>query len=436
MRVTSAALVLSWLCLAAAQAAPLDDMYDDQDLASWPAVYERGWRGNYEKVFLPRFTPEEKARLASVQFVMERRIPGREPFGFVYRSDRDQVSASAASLIFLEDIAYAYTWLNEKGYDLQSIGDYLMMLRYWDAARGRPPKPLAALCVPRDPADKKIAEFADDAFNLAAIFVLLHEYGHAFYRHPGNAMVPAATSRANEEAADRFALDVIARTGDVPLGVTVLFFTMANLMESRASFADDAAYQRTLAARTHPLSPERLQAFARHLSASSAAYERAFKPGAKASALVLAQMVQTLSLLMADADVQRRSAENGLTVSQDDLAPRRKGVHLAPPCNGVAPTGQSFDGYYRGNVLLGRTAFTVDAMFERHGDAVSGSYSYGAGFGRIRGVVKGDSLTYRWSMGRASGNGVLTQRDDGFRGTFGSGSAASGEGIIALSKSQ
>src|SRR4029077_20373983 len=427
---------LSLLCLTAAQAGPKDEIYDEQELIPLQGSYLRGGRDNNDNVFAPRFRAEERARLAPVEFKMERRLPGFEPFAFLYRRDLNQVLVSAASLLFLDDVMYAFAWLNVKGYDIQSVGDYLMMLRYWDPGRGGPPKPLDALCIKRDPADQKVADFAARGFNMTAVFAMLHEYGHAFYGHEGNAAVAPAVSRTNEEAADRFALDVIARTGEVPIGVTELFFIMAYLFENRTDYASDAAYQQTLAARTHPLSPQRLQAFAQHLSSSSGAYAQAFKPGAKASALLLAQMVQSLSLRVADVGIQRLSAMIGRTVSQDDLAPRQKGVHLAPLCRTRAATGQSFDGYHRGEVILGRTPCTVHAVLERYGDVVSGSYSYGAGFGRLKGEVKGDTLTYRWSMGRTSGNGVLTLQNGSYRGTFGSGTANTGDGTMTISKAQ
>src|SRR5262249_37293805 len=76
-----------------------------------------------------------------------------------------------------------------------------------------------ALHPPESSIDPKIVESAEGIFNDAAYFVLLHEYGHALYRHPGNVMVPPAESRANEEAADLFALSVFARRESPPAGV-------------------------------------------------------------------------------------------------------------------------------------------------------------------------------------------------------------------------
>ena len=91
--------------------------------------------------------------------------------------------------------------------------------------------------------NREIANRATRTFDTEAVFILLHEYGHVFFGHPGNKALPPEISRANEEAADRFALDMLARVGEIPLGVSVLFFTMAHLSEEVAT--------------THPVSPDR-----------------------------------------------------------------------------------------------------------------------------------------------------------------------------------
>ena len=129
MRLLAACAALSLLCLTAAQAAPKNKITDEQELIPLQASYLRGWRDNYDNVFAPRFTAEERARLTRVEFKMERRLLGFEPFAFLYRRDLNQVLVSAASLLFLDDVMYAFAWLNVKGYDIQSVGDYLMMLR-------------------------------------------------------------------------------------------------------------------------------------------------------------------------------------------------------------------------------------------------------------------------------------------------------------------
>ncbi len=101
------------------------------------------------------------------------------------------VIASAASLLFLEDIAMAYTWLDVKGYDAarqRLPPDAALLGRGGTAA-----EPWDALCISADAFDDPdVADRGRRAFDTAAVFVLLHEYGHVYHRHPGNQAVPAA----------------------------------------------------------------------------------------------------------------------------------------------------------------------------------------------------------------------------------------------------
>jgi hypothetical protein len=432
-RLVGVTVVLLAVLTESTLAGKLDDIYDDKDLAALQPRYERGWRGNYDSVMMPVFTGEEKARFANVRFRVERRVPDHEPFGFM--AGGNEIVASTASIKFLEDIALAYTWLDMSGLATQSVGDYLMMLRYWDPRRGRPPKPLEALCIPPESSmDAKIVERATRVFDVATVFVLLHEYGHALHRHPGNAAVAPAESRLNEQAADRFALEIFTRLKEPPIGVTVLFFMMSYLHENRSDYRSDDIYRATLAARTHPLSPDRLQAFARNLNAQAEIYGKAFLRGAQLSVLRLSLEVTQFAYLLSDPDIQRLSARIGRTVRPIDLAPRPKGRHLSAPCNSRAASGSPFDGTFRGKFLAGSTDFDLDVALERNGEQVSGTFSYGAGFGDMEGKVTGDRLSYRWSLGADKGAGIMTMQGAAYRGTWGNGNSASDGGTFDLKK--
>jgi len=302
--------------------------------------------------------------------------------------------------------------------------------------RGRPPKPLQALCIPAESSiDPKIVERATRAFNVAMVFVLLHEYGHVLHRHPGNAAVPPAVSRTNEQAADRFALDVFTRLRDVPIGVAILFFTMSYLHENRADFGSDDAYRASLAGRTHPVSPERLQAFAQNLTEQADAYAKSFLRGAQMSSVSLALQVTQFAYLLGDPGVQQLSARIGRTVRPIDLAPRPKGRHLSAPCDGRMTSGRAYDGTLRGKFFAGRTDFDVDVVLQESRDEVNGSFSYGAGYGSMNGKVAGDTLSYRWTLGPDIGGGAMTLRDGTYRGTWGNGGSASNGGTFELQKS-
>ena len=368
-------------------AGKLDDIYDARELAELQPVYSRGWKNNFDNVLSKVFTDEERSRFRNVQFELRQRVVDHEPFGFL--AGGNQVIASAASLKFLDDIVVAYTWLDMSGRSTQSVADYLMMLRYWDARRGRPPKPLDAMCIPAfNTMEPRIAERATRVFDVATVFILLHEYGHIFHGHPGNAGVPPATSRLNEQAADRFALEVFTRLREPPIGVTLLFFMMSYLHESRIDYRSDEAYQATLAARTHPVSPERLQAFARNLSAQAEAYGKSFLRGAQVSAMSLSLQVTQFAYMLADPDIQRLSARIGQTVRPIDLAPRPKNRHLSAPCNSRPASAQPFDGTLRGKFFAGATDFDADVVLERSGEGVSGTFSYGNGYGRMDGKIR------------------------------------------------
>src|SRR5262249_37293806 len=76
----------------------------------------------------------------------EPHVSDREPLGFY--SGGDQIVASTASLKFLFEITLAQRWLEMNGFDTATVNQYLTMVRYWDAKRDRPPKPLETLCIP------------------------------------------------------------------------------------------------------------------------------------------------------------------------------------------------------------------------------------------------------------------------------------------------
>jgi hypothetical protein len=410
------AIALAAATVGTAHAGGFDTIYEDRDVTSLRPRYERGWRNNYDNVFSKALTDSERSRLADVRFGMDLRLAGREPFGF--QGGGKTVIASAASVRFLEDIALAYTWLDRNGFSTQSVGDCLLMLRYWDDRKGRPPRLLEALCIPGNAWENRdVADRARRIFDTAVVFVLLHEYGHVFHGHPGNRTVRPEVSRANEEAADRFALDLLARVGEVPLGVAVLFFTMAHLSEEVAG--------------THPVSPDRLMSVARHLSAAAHSFERGLTPGAHVTMLAISLEVSQFALLLGDPDIQRLSARIGRTVRPDDLAPRPKGRHLAAPC-GSRASGEPFDGRLTGTVTGGTTPLDVDVVLSRNSESVTGSYSFGAGFARLDGTMHGSTLNFRWTLPPDGGAGRITLQGGEYRGTWGNGNSMTDGGPIKL----
>jgi hypothetical protein len=220
----------------------------------------------------------------------------------------------------------------------------------------------------------------------------------------------------------------------MPVGVPILFFIMTNLMENRADFASDAQYRSSLAARTHPVSPERLQSLARHMSEWASVYDRNAQPGAQATALAIGLEVSRFAHLLADPGIQALSSRVGRTARPQDLAPRPQGRLLAAPC-GKAAGDLDFDGTLHGQITGGATPLDVDVVLDRQGAEVTGSYSFGAGFGRLEGQVDGATLRYRWTLPPDEGMGSITLGSDGgYRGSWGLGGSDTGGGSIQIQR--
>src|SRR5581483_8022222 len=172
-----AALVFAGVAAAAgpavAQSSLVAALYEAAEIDGMRPRYEKGWLGNYERVFVPAFTAEERARLANVRFRFASSDPANEPFAF---------HSEPAGLVFV-----SATSLNLNGYTEQSLADYALMLRYWHLGSNgaAPPKPLDALCIPGNAlADARVDERANRIFDDIVVFILLHELGHVRWGHP------------------------------------------------------------------------------------------------------------------------------------------------------------------------------------------------------------------------------------------------------------
>ncbi len=84
-------------------------------------------------------------------------------------------------------------------------------------------------------------------------FIMAHELGHIYHGHVGRP--GGAASIAQEMEADRFALDVLAATGEAPSGAAV-FFTAVRWTDPIKRHSHRS---------THPLSQRRLDAIGRRL---------------------------------------------------------------------------------------------------------------------------------------------------------------------------
>lgn len=379
-------------------------LYDRATLDHWGQRYQRSTQRILDEVIRPVLLADERRRLANVRLELPTHAEGSQrgrPLAFY--ADGWRVVLPVYSLKFLDDLCTAYAWLQIKGYSLETISDYTAMLRYGKARPTPAYAPLAALGIPADALDdKRVDELALGHFVTARTFILLHELGHIHHGHRGGS---GARSRMNEEAADRFAAEVMARTPLPPLGSLVFFMADASWAGYPATKED-----------THPLSGARLRTLATRVE------DRA-----------LAQGLRQLAGLMDDPDIRTGFAAVGKSTTLASLKPRRPGELHAQHQSGARHSSQAdFSGSYVGQASQhGQAAFPVRIDFRRAGDRVQGQYSFGVGLGSLVGRVDGRRLDFEWQWAGDYGRGVFAASRDGktFDGTWGYRRSADDAGI-------
>src|SRR5262245_8937816 len=138
------------------------------------------------------------------------------------------------SLLFLEDLATAFAWLQHHDHSLEPLEAYVTLLRSKKAADfpgGRYPAPLKALRIPPDALSHASVEALARAWrDEAYAFILLHEFGHVLSRYPRVAGAPGEVTGKHEAAADRFALTVLERADPMPMGMVLWLMAQVNAM--------------------------------------------------------------------------------------------------------------------------------------------------------------------------------------------------------------
>ena len=406
--------------------------YDRQTLVYWQGQIPPGIEENFRDVVWPKLTPDEKRVLGRItlDFPLE---DAQHPMNFyaVAGGGRKTITLPISSMRFLADIAVAYAWLNDSGYSIDPITDYLAMLKYqWpDGLAGRRYRPREALGVPDNATvNARVDRQFQRIFGTAIVFVLGHELGHLYHQHATN--VSPERSRQQEEEADRFGMELIRRIGDAPVGMVQFFFILAHL----ETYKSDPNYPARRATATHPVTSSRLLAIAAGIETNAADFSRTGT--SPATLATIAGDVRIIARNFDDPGVQELIRQKGLGARPELLGPRKPGaaVAAAPPAAGRSPT--PFSGNYKGKWLNTRgTDFDVEMGLTRQGDTVRGSYSFGVGNVLIEGTVSGNTLFYKWKWGTEYfGKGVLKPDASGREivGTWGYTQADSGAGTWKL----
>ena len=321
-------------------AGDLGDLYDRNKLARERPRFERRINELFDRGIWPALSGDQKQALKSVgfEFPLVGEISGN-PMDFYsgQRGGRPFVAMPVLSLLFFEDLCTAYAWLHMKGFSLETIDEYVTMLRYKkaaDFAGGRYPPPLKALGIPANAlADRAVDDLSLRFRNTGYAFILLHELGHIFHQDRGYKGITTAQARSKEQRADRFALDVLHQTDTIPMGGLLFFQAQAYFMPSKGQLRaegkikteqDWETYLKSEV--THPLTADRLRNMAVHMEKSA--------PGAptrsyRETLVFISTRLEHIAGILEDEDLQRCIAVVAHRAAPSILAPRRPRTQTA-----------------------------------------------------------------------------------------------------------
>ena len=322
-----AALVL-WLASGVSFAAGDESVYSQEKLTQEKPRMESRIRELYS-IRTPHFSAAERNAFANLEI----RTPLTHGASFHTEGTvgRPAVVMPVADLLFVEDLCTAYAWLDKRGYSMETVDEYIAMLKYRKASDfpgGRYPPPLAALRIPADASgDPLSGALGLRLRNSAYGFIFAHELAHVVMRHAGYKGIPLEQARRNEADADRFALDVLQRVSEVPMGAVLFFLAQGYVTPTRGQFQAEGRTEREWRDfmqrdMTHPLAAYRMQLIALALDSAAGRETRpAERDTLRFISVRLAQMADDLN----DVDLQQCMAVAAHRASPGDLAPRRPG---------------------------------------------------------------------------------------------------------------
>ena len=318
-------------CLVALESAGADaqtiaNMYDRAVVAREQPRLASRVNEVWIKAFKPNLTPDEQRALSGVTF--QTPLEGDPVIGYFSRGRA--VTMPAVSLLFFEDLCVAYAWLQRRGYRLETIEEYVTMLKYKEAAAfgGRYPTPLKALGIPGDAlTDPGVNDLSLRLRNTGYAFILGHELGHIRFQHPGNDAVPVAVSQANETQADQFGLELMRRVSEIPMGALIFFQAGIFYFDNRADFPSEAAWQAYLSKEAnHPLTAPRLRALSSRVSALADDFARGQTNRAATTETIrsIGDQFAEFAMFLDDPTLQRVMRAKAERSSPATLLPRRE----------------------------------------------------------------------------------------------------------------
>lgn len=264
------------------------------------------------------------------------------------------------SLVFFEDLCTAYGWLWANSHSLETVDEYITMLKVdreyqaelvqclgvlkeFQKCRERlrntwasdfvdrkfPLPPQNALQIPKDALQDENIEGLSRRFrNSGYAFILAHELGHLYHNHTDQNIT-------NEIEADLFALEVMQSTSTIPMGMVLWFLATAYYFPTRGSFESEKKWEEFVKNEmTHPLNEQRLIVLATRLNeyANDDNFTKfAQVPAADKEVIrFIADGVLKIVSVLEDVDIQRYMITKARSSNVSSLAPRPQ-INLNDP---------------------------------------------------------------------------------------------------------
>lgn len=391
-------------------------------------------RAEYHDTVLPQLNDQERSALSTIKIEVPISGPNGDPFEFY--TDGSTIYLPALSLRFYSDLCVANAWLNAHGFDGTTVRDYVGWLFRQAAASSKAPLPpvFRTLGVPDNAREEAaVANRADRNFGNTIVFLLAHELGHVLKKHRTDLSDPIQ-KRNQEMEADQFAIEVMRRISQVPLGVE-LWFDVERIRHfegvrhvAAGKFPTETEWQKYIGNLDHPVTTERLEALAVAIEKAADSFARnqtdqalwtqRYRAWGEAFRLAAAQWTTNRIASMAEYSHVR-------DLSPADLKPRQAAFTIP----GMSEQEPEFNGLFAAR----RTAANggqdiVDLLLLRTGDEVIGGYKNGKVDGFIQGEVRNGVLHFTWREGRANGRGIAQSEGETLRGTWGTGDSEQGGG--------
>jgi hypothetical protein len=414
-------------------------LYPEKKLQADAARWSEQIQAEYRDTILPQLSEEERNALGTVKIEVPLSGPNGDPFSF-YTDDKGTIYLPALSLRFFSDLCVANAWLNAHGYDGTTVRDYVgVLLREATLSPGAPlPAVFRTLGVPDNAREESaVANRVDRNFGNTIVFLLAHELGHALKKHDTHSR-DRVQKRKQEIEADAFAIEVMRRIGQVPLGVEFWFdverigHVQGIRRVTSARFPTEAEWEKYLAGLDHPVTTERLDALATAVEKAPDSFARNQADQARwtRNSKIFAQYIRLGAPSAAIGAARVAEYERVRDLHLEDLKPRKTAFTIP---------GTEHEPDFNGLFAVRRTAANgsedrVDLLLLRMGDDVTGGYSNGKVDGFIQGDIRDGALHFTWREGNTNGHGVAQAQGETLRGTWGLGESEQGAGEFSAER--